>query len=230
MYTTGDRARWRPDGTLEYLGRADDQVKIRGFRIEPGEIEALLRARPDVADAVVVARQDEPGRKRLVAYLVPAAGAELPATAELRAHLAQSLPDYMVPAAFVTLETLPLTPNGKLDRRALPAPDLTAAIAGGYVAPRTEVERTLARIWAEVLGVAQVGVEDNFFELGGDSLRGLNITSRAKVAFDVALTPRDVLTAGTISALAELIEEKVLLELELELERVAFGDGNHDER
>jgi acyl carrier protein len=130
----------------------------------------------------------------------------------------------MVPSAFVVLDALPLSPNGKLDRRALPAPDPGAAAAGAYVAPRTDAEATLAGIWAEVLGVERVGVEDNFFELGGDSIRSLRIASRAKTAFDITLTPRDVLTARTVFTLAEIVEEKVLLELE----HVAFGDGNND--
>jgi acyl carrier protein len=129
----------------------------------------------------------------------------------------------------VSLDQLPLTPNGKLDRKALPAPDQSATSAG-YVPPRTDAERTIAGIWSEVLGVEQVGAHDNFFELGGDSVRSLQITSKAKAVFDVALTPKDVLTTGTVSALAELVEEKILRELELELEHVAFGDGNHDER
>jgi len=223
MYRTGDLVRWRPDGVIDYLGRADDQVKIRGFRIELGEVESALRQHPDVAEGVVIAREDEPGHKRLVAYLVPVGDGEAPDTPALRRFLAETLPDYMVPSAFVTLDALPLSPNGKLDRKALPAPDLGAGVAGAYVAPRTEAEAVLAGIWAEVLGVDGVGVEDNFFELGGDSILSLRIVSRAKAAFDVTLTPRDVLTARTVFALAELVEEKVLLEFE----RVAF-DGNHN--
>src|SRR5205807_7142321 len=150
MYRTGDVARWSPDGVLQYLGRTDHQVKIRGFRVEPGEIETLLRAHPDVADAVVVARQEDSGRKRLVAYVV-AASDQAPNPADLRAFLAQGLPDYMVPSAFVVLDAMPLSPNGKLDRRALPAPDPSALMGAGYVAPRTDAERVLAGIWAGVL-------------------------------------------------------------------------------
>ncbi|MGH9283116.1 MAG: non-ribosomal peptide synthetase, partial [Acidimicrobiales bacterium] len=199
MYTTGDVVRWTTAGELEFVGRADDQVKIRGFRIEPGEIEALLRAHPAVADAVVVARQED-GRKRLVAYLVPAPGADEPTTAELRAHLAKTLPDYMVPQAFVTLDQLPLTPNGKLDRRALPAPDL-AAHDTDYVAPTTDAERALARIWSEVLGVANVGAHDNFFELGGDSIVSIQVVSRARQA-GLNLMPKDLFVHQTVATLA----------------------------
>ncbi|MGH3783584.1 MAG: non-ribosomal peptide synthetase, partial [Pseudonocardiaceae bacterium] len=200
MYRTGDIVRWTTDGELEFIGRTDEQVKIRGFRIELGEIESALAAHPSVANAVVVAREDEPGRKRLVAYVVPAAGGVLD-SATLQAHVASKLPDYMVPSAIVLLDGLPLNPNGKLDRKALPPPDF-AVVGGGYVAPRTDAERVLAEIWADVLGMEQVGIEDNFFELGGDSLRSLQLTSRTKAAFDVALTPRDIRTARTVSALA----------------------------
>src|SRR5207302_1970853 len=138
-------------GCMEYLGRADDQVKIRGFRIELGEIESALLDHSEVAEAVVTAREDEPGRKRLVAYLAAAAGSAVPAVPDLRAYLARTLPDYMVPSAFVVLDELPLSPNGKLDRRALPAPEVGAVAGAGYVAPRTDAEATLAGIWAEVL-------------------------------------------------------------------------------
>jgi acyl-coenzyme A synthetase/AMP-(fatty) acid ligase/acyl carrier protein len=225
MYATGDVVRWSAQGELAFVGRTDGQVKIRGFRIELGEIEAMLRAHPDVGDAVVIAREEEPGCKRLVAYLVPAPGCAEPTTADLRAFLAQSLPDYMVPSAIVALDELPLSPNGKLDRRALPAPDLSAVAAAGYVAPRTDAEAVLAGIWAEVLGVERVGVEDNFFELGGDSIRSLRIASRTKALFGISLTPRDVLTTGTVSALAELVEEQILREFE----HIALNEGNNCE-
>src|SRR5207253_11399471 len=202
MYMTGDVVRWRPDGELQFVGRADDQVKIRGFRIELGEIESALLDHPEVAEAVVVAREDEPGRKRLVAYLVAAAGSAAPTIADLRAFLARTLPDYMVPSAFVVLEALPLSPNGKLDRRALPAPDLGAVAGAGYVAPRTEAEATLAGIWAEVLGVERVGVEDNFFELGGDSILSIRVISRLRAAFGVEVSPRALFTTPTVAGLA----------------------------
>jgi amino acid adenylation domain-containing protein len=219
MYRTGDLVRWTVDGDLEYLGRTDEQVKIRGFRIEPGEIEAALCQQPGVGEAAVIAHEDVPvegngpGLKRLVAYVVPAEGGLVDSTG-LRANLMTTLPHYMVPSSFVVLDELPLTRNGKLDRKALPALELGVAGDVGYVAPRSDAETVLAEIWSEVLGVKQVGVEDNFFELGGDSLHSMQLTSRTKAAFDIALTLRDVLTALTVSALAELVEEKILSELE----------------
>ncbi|HZR48407.1 MAG TPA: condensation domain-containing protein, partial [Streptosporangiaceae bacterium] len=199
MYRTGDLARWRGDGLLEYLGRADEQVKIRGFRIEPGEIETVLRRHPAIADAAVIAREDTPGRKQLTAYLIPAAGATPPDAGDLRGWLKDTLPDYMIPAAFVTMDALPLTANGKLDRRALPAPGRDASV--GYVAPRTAAEEAIAGIWADVLGVDQVGVHDNFFELGGDSILSIQIVSRARRA-GYQFTARDLFAHQTIAELA----------------------------
>ncbi|MBA2473156.1 MAG: AMP-binding protein, partial [Pseudonocardiales bacterium] len=200
MYRTGDLARWNAEGVLEYLGRTDHQVKIRGFRIELGEIESVLAAHPDLAGVAVVAREDQPGMTRLVAYVVPAAG-RAPDAADLRGFLGASLPEYMVPAAFVTLDSLPLSPNGKLDRRALPAPEFGAVGGAGYVAPRTETERTLVAIWSEVLRVKQVGVEDSFFELGGDSILSIQVASRARQA-GLGLMPRDLFRHPTVAALA----------------------------
>ena len=223
MYRTGDVVRWGADGTVEFLGRADEQVKIRGFRVEPVEVEAVLAAHPDVAQVAVVARDDPPAGKRLVAYVVPAGDAA--DVAGLRAHLAGTLPDYLVPAAFVPLDALPLSPNGKLDRRALPDPDPGSTSGDGYVAPRTDTEQAVADLWADVLDVKQVGVEDGFFDLGGDSLRSVQVTSRVKAAFDIALTPRDVLVTRTVAALAELIEEKILIEFE----QLVAAAGNDEE-
>jgi hypothetical protein len=177
MYRTGDLARWRADGELEFLGRIDHQVKIRGHRIELGEVEAALLGHPGVAQAVAIVREDEPGDKRLVAYVV-AAGDEAPDVGGLRAHLKQSLPDYMIPQAIVGLEALPLTPNGKIDRKALPVPEGRPE-GLDYVAPRTPVEETLAGIWAEVLKIDRVGVHDNFFELGGDSIQSIKVRAQA---------------------------------------------------
>ncbi|HJU37973.1 MAG TPA: amino acid adenylation domain-containing protein, partial [Tahibacter sp.] len=172
LYKTGDLGRRLPDGTLEYLGRNDFQVKIRGFRIELGEIEAKLAACDDVREAVVVAREDVPGDKRLVAYLI--ANAEL-SLSDLRHQLAQSLPDYMLPSAFVTLDTLPLTANGKLDRQALPAPDQGAVVARAYQPPVGATEAAIAAIWCDLLGLDRVGRDDHFFELGGHSLRVVSL-------------------------------------------------------
>ncbi|HLL84666.1 MAG TPA: amino acid adenylation domain-containing protein, partial [Longimicrobium sp.] len=169
LYRTGDRVRWSAEGALEFGGRFDQQIKIRGFRIEPGEIETALLARPGVAETAVVVREEAPGQKRLVAYVVaPGVAGEA-----LRADLRERLPAYMVPSAVVALERLPLTPNGKLDRARLPAPEYPAA--DGRTAPRTPAEATLAAIWAEVLGHEQVGVEDNFFEIGGDSILAIQV-------------------------------------------------------
>jgi amino acid adenylation domain-containing protein len=175
LYHSGDRMRWRGDGTLEFIGRIDHQVKIRGFRIELGEIEAVLRRSGGVADCVVVARENEPGEKRLVAYVV--GGVEV---GVLREHLRRSLPEYMVPAAFVPLERLPLTANGKLNRKALPAPEGDAYARRSYEAPLGEVEAALAEIWAEVLGVGRVGRWDHFFELGGHSLLAIKLIERMR--------------------------------------------------
>jgi len=200
MYRTGDTVRWTDDGELSFVGRADDQIKIRGFRIEPAEIEARLTAHPGVAEAVVSLYQDA-GRKRLAAHLVAADGAAVPSATALRAHLAADLPDYMLPAAFVTVPELPLTANGKVDRPRLPAPDWSAAGDSAYRAPRTEAERVLAAIWAELLGAERVGVDDDFFMLGGDSILSIQVVSRARAA-GLALTPRDLFRRPTIAALA----------------------------
>ncbi|MGH3547183.1 MAG: non-ribosomal peptide synthetase, partial [Pseudonocardiaceae bacterium] len=223
MYCTGDLVRWTANGELEFVGRSDEQVKIRGFRVEPGEIEAALRRHPDVDEAVVIARRVESGSTRLVGYTVSADG-RAPEPGELHELLAHSLPGYMLPSALLVLDKWPLTPNGKLDRFALPEPAAAVAVGAGYTAPRTDTERVLAQIWTDVLAVDKVGVEDNFFELGGDSVRSLLIITRIKAAFDVTLTPRDVLTARSIAALADMVEDAILGELE----RVAFGDRNDD--
>ncbi|HYR08361.1 MAG TPA: amino acid adenylation domain-containing protein, partial [Longimicrobium sp.] len=200
LYRTGDRVRWRADGAIEYLGRLDHQVKVRGFRIELGEIEAVLRGHESVADCVVVARADA-GEQRLVAYVV--GGVE---AAELRAHLRESLPEYMVPSAFVFLDALPLTPNGKLDRKALPAPEY-AANADRYVAPRTPVEEVLAGIWAEVLRLERVGVTESFFDLGGHSLLATRVVSRIRDVFAIELPLRAIFEGPTVAELTGRVEE-----------------------
>ncbi|HET6231554.1 MAG TPA: amino acid adenylation domain-containing protein [Longimicrobiaceae bacterium] len=203
MYRTGDRVRWRADGTLEFAGRIDEQVKLRGFRIEPGEVESVLRAHPAVADAVVVPRESAAGDLRLVGYVVPADEGKAPGTAELRAHALERLPEYMVPAAFVTLDAFPLTPNGKVDRRALPAPDAErAGVESAYVAPSTPTEEKLAAIWSELLGVERVGVNDNFFELGGHSLNATQVVSRVRTVLGGELQLRTMFESPTVAALA----------------------------
>ncbi|HEX2204789.1 MAG TPA: amino acid adenylation domain-containing protein [Longimicrobium sp.] len=201
LYRTGDRARWRPDGTLEFLGRVDAQVKVRGFRIEPGEVEAALRAHPAVADAVVVVRDDAGQPKRLVAYAV-AEGADASLSSELRDHLRARLPEYMVPSAVVVVDRLPLTSNGKVDARALPAPDAAPSPdAGAGREPRDETERTLAALLAAVLRRDAVGVDDNFFDLGGDSILCMQLVSRAREA-GLPLATRDVFQHQTVAAMA----------------------------
>ncbi|MFD7628551.1 amino acid adenylation domain-containing protein, partial [Streptomyces sp. NPDC059851] len=197
MYRTGDMVRWRTDGVLEFAGRADSQVKVRGFRIELGEVESALGSFNGVAQTVVMVREDRPGDKRLVAYVVPAAyGAVDPAA--LRAHLAALLPDYMVPSAIVSLEALPLTLTGKLNRSALPAPDYSG---GGGRGPRNEQEQLLCTLFAELLGVPEVTVDDNFFAMGGDSIVSIQLVSRARQA-GLVLTPRDVFQYQTVAGLA----------------------------
>jgi len=204
LYRTGDRARWLSDGTLECLGRVDHQVKIRGFRIEPGEVEAALARHPAVGHCVVIARNDARGDKILVAYLEPQPNIALPAVGDLRAHLAQTLPAYMVPSAFVLLDHLPLTPNGKIDRKALPKPD-GAALGSGrpYAAPRSAEEQQLAEIWKEVLRVPRVGVDDSFFDLGGDSLLATTAFARMNRLFVNDLALREIFERPTIRALAQ---------------------------
>jgi amino acid adenylation domain-containing protein len=204
VYRTGDLVRRLPNGQYEFLGRMDGQVKLRGFRIELGEIESVLASHPAVKQAVVLLREDAPGDKRLIAYLLPAAGG-IPAAGELRGYLLPQLPDYMVPSGFVTLAEFPLTPNGKLDRGALPAPDWAKQSAGTpYAPPVTDEEKRLAAIWAEVLRVERVGINDNLFELGADSLHVFQIVARANKA-GINVKPRQVLQFRTISAIfAEL--------------------------
>ncbi|MDQ0028171.1 amino acid adenylation domain-containing protein, partial [Variovorax paradoxus] len=198
MYRTGDLARWRADGVLDFLGRADQQVKIRGFRIEPGEIEAALTRLPLVAQAAVIAREDSPGHKQLVGYVVAESADSAIDTAALRRSLSESLPEHMVPAAIVALPALPLTPNGKLDRKALPAPDFTPQ---SIRAPRTPQEEILAALFAEILHLPQVGIDDNFFDLGGDSISSIQLVSRARKA-GLLITPRSVFQCQNVEALA----------------------------
>ncbi|MCY1022339.1 non-ribosomal peptide synthetase [Pyxidicoccus sp. MSG2] len=204
LYRTGDRARWLPDGRIEFSGRLDGQVKLRGFRIEPGEVESALLRHPGVREAVVVAREDGPGGKRLVAYFVP--HGEAPATAELRAHAQAKLPEYMVPSAFVALPALPLTPNGKVDRKALPAPYVEAP-SGEQVAPRTAMEQVVAGVFGPLLGLEQVGADSHFFELGGHSLLATQAVSRLREVVGRELPVRALFEAPTVAQLARRLEE-----------------------
>ncbi len=206
LYRTGDVVRWREDGTLEFVGRADAQVKVRGFRIELGEVEAALSKLPPVREAVVMAREDGPGGKRLVAYVVAHEGVQTDSAA-LRAALKETLPEYMVPSAIVVLPAMPLTPNGKVDRKALPAADLSGMAAREYVAPRTATEERLAGLWQELLGVKRVGAEDSFFDLGGHSLLATQAVSRIRHAFGVELPLRRLFESPTVEAVARLIDE-----------------------
>jgi amino acid adenylation domain-containing protein len=209
MYRSGDLGRWRTDGTIEYLGRNDQQVKVRGFRIELGEIEAQLARHPQVKEAVVIAREDAtyalPSEKRLVAYVVLRDGGS-PDVEGLRAHLKKVLPEHMVPAAFVVLESLPLTSNGKLDRRALPAPEQGAYVSRRYEAPQGEVEEILSGIWQELLGVSRVGRQDNFFELGGHSLIGLKLISQVSQRLGVRLPVIAIFKYPTLQQMGNLAE------------------------
>jgi amino acid adenylation domain-containing protein len=204
LYRSGDRVRWRADGTLEFIGRVDQQVKIRGFRVEPGEVEAVLARQPGVEDAAVVAREDAPGQPRLVAYVVLADPA--PPVAALRAALRAELPPYMIPAAWVVLDALPLTPGGKTDRRALPAPEARGAAPEGPAAeavPRTDAERVIAGAWREVLGVGEVGLDDNFFDLGGHSLLLARLRSRLRGSFPSDVSIVVLFRYPTVRSLAE---------------------------
>jgi amino acid adenylation domain-containing protein/non-ribosomal peptide synthase protein (TIGR01720 family) len=201
LYRTGDIARYLPDGRIDCLGRVDHQVKIRGFRIELGEIEAVLGQFPTVAEAVALVREDVPGERRLVAYLVLHPEQALEPDA-LRAFVKEQLPDYMMPNTFVALDAFPLTPNGKVDRKALPAPDgARPALAKGFTAPRNDIEERLAKIWSRLLGIDQVGVHDDFFELGGDSIISIQVIAQARQV-GIHLTPKQLFDHHTIAALA----------------------------
>jgi amino acid adenylation domain-containing protein/non-ribosomal peptide synthase protein (TIGR01720 family) len=214
LYRTGDLARYLADGTLEFLGRLDQQVKLRGFRIELGEIEATLLAHPSVQDAAALLREDTPGEKRLIAYLIQREQSAL-REQEVRTYLQQRLPEYMVPAAFIFLQTFPLTANGKLDRRQFPAPEWKAVATQGYVGPATLSEDILARIWAEVLGIEQVSTHANFFEIGGDSILSLLVVARASRA-GLIITPRQMFQYQTIAELAAVAGRGVVEQREEE--------------
>jgi aspartate racemase len=208
LYRTGDRVRYRADGNLEFLGRLDQQVKIRGFRIEVGEVEAVLGHHPALREVVVTAREEAPGDKRLVAYVVPHRG-QAPTSSGLRSFLQAKLPDYMVPATFVLLDALPLTPNGKVNHRALPAPDRTRPnlkkTAGAH---RDALELQLTRIWEKVLNVTHIGVQDNFFEVGGHSLLALQLLAQIKKTWDQNLPLTALFQAPTIEQLADVLRHR----------------------
>jgi non-ribosomal peptide synthetase component E (peptide arylation enzyme) len=208
LYRTGDLARYRPDGNIEFLGRIDHQVKIRGSRVELGEIEAVLRQHPAIHEAIVATTEAGPDDRRLAAYVVPGQ-APAPTPGELLRFLREKLPEQMLPSATVILDALPLTPSGKVDRLALPIPDWSrSGAAQAYVPPRTPVEGVLAGIWAQVLGMDQVGVDDNFFELGGHSLLVVQVISRVLDTLQVELPVRAIFDAPTVSGMAALIADQ----------------------
>ena len=223
LYKTGDLARYRADGAIEFLGRLDHQVKLRGFRIELGEIETVLAQQPSVRQAVVNRREDQPGNPQLIAYVVPAAGIELSALAldEIRDALQPHLPEYMIPSAMVSLPELPLLPNGKINRRALPAPAGAGASAETFVAPRNPTEAQIATLWSAILHVECVGIHDNFFTLGGNSLIATRLTSRLRAAFDLDLPLGTLFERPTIAELAARIEA-----LQLALQPVDHADAS----
>lgn len=203
LYRTGDLGRWTADGNVVFLGRMDFQIKIRGFRVEPGEIEVALNSHAAIRETIVLAREDEPGKKRLVAYVVPAEG-NTPTVSELRSFLLTTLPDYMVPSVFVFLDALPMTPNGKVNRKALPVPDQSRPeLERAYVAPHDALEQVVAECWASVLGLERVGVDDDFFELGGHSLLATQVIGRLREVFPVQLPLRALFEAPTVAGLAE---------------------------
>ncbi|BAZ54101.1 amino acid adenylation domain protein [Nostoc sp. NIES-4103] len=206
LYKTGDLVRYRPDGTIEFLGRIDNQVKLRGFRIELGEIESVLNQHPDVQVNVIVVREDKPGYKSLVAYIVSKSQPDIN-TSELRAFLQEKLPIYMLPTAFIILDKLPLTPNGKVDRKALPAPDKITGLEASFVPPSTPEEQIIADILADVLGQEKIGIYDNFFNLGGHSLLATQVISRLREAFKIDLPLRSLFENPTVKNLVERIEE-----------------------
>jgi amino acid adenylation domain-containing protein len=233
LYRTGDLGRWLADGTLDCLGRVDSQVKIRGFRIELGEVESVLAQHRAVRQAAVIARQEGLDEKRLVAYVVAREGMA-PNWGEIRDFLGKQLPAYMVPNVFVKLEALPLTPNGKLDRRALPEPEIgRAELQSFFVAPRNAAEKAVAGLWAEILGLEQVGVYDSFFELGGHSLLAMRMASRIRDIFSVELALRDIFESPTVAGISQLIADRArsvhsaatIASVSRELHRLSVGSS-----
>ena len=232
LYRTGDLARHRSDGVLEFQGRIDHQVKIRGYRIELGEIEARLMEYPTVREAVVIAREDNPGDKRLVAYLIQEGSAEGAPT--LREHLLETLPSFMVPSAFVDLDSFPLTPNLKVDRKALPAPEAVAPQApikksAGSAAPSSDLEKKIAAIWQEALGIPSIGSNDNFFDLGGHSLLMVQVHGKLKETLEANLSLVDLFRYPTISSLAKYVGSDAGAEAEKLQEQTAARTKNRRE-
>ncbi|AFY33179.1 non-ribosomal peptide synthetase [Calothrix sp. PCC 7507] len=230
LYKTGDLARYRSDGMIEYVGRIDFQVKIRGFRIELGEIETVLSQHPQLQQTVVIAREDTADDKQIVAYIVPLPGS-VPTNTELRNFLKSRLPGYMIPAAFVILDSLPLTPNGKVNRKVLPPPDiLRPELAVNYVMPQTEVERTIATIWQQILKIEKVGIHDNFFDIGGDSLLMLKVHSQLSQIFAKDLSMLDLLKYTTINSLAEYLYQSEGAEIDYRPEKLTSGKAKLKQR
>ncbi len=214
LYRTGDIGHFLPGGEVMFLGRIDDQIKIRGYRIELNEINAALNDHPSIQASFVIAREDSPGEKRLVAYVVSAAGSPRDEKS-IRELIRSRLPDYMEPAVFVWMESLPLSPNGKVDKAALPAPGPEDGLhEGGFIAPRTPVEEALANIIAEVLGIPRVSVDDDFFALGGHSLLGAQVVARVRAEFDVEMQLLDVFDAPTVAELSLRVEEAITSRLD----------------
>jgi len=210
MYKTGDIVRYLPDGNIQFYGRIDNQVKVRGFRIELGEIETVLGEHADIKQNVVIVREDQPGNKMLVAYMVTNSGDDIP-TNQLRDFVSETLPQYMIPAIFVRMDDLPLTPNGKINRRALPAPDLSLMDTGTeYVAPRNRTEEALVKIWEELLGVPRVGIEDNFFDLGGHSLLAARFVGRVEKDLDVTIPLAKLFANPTIGVLSKVVLDQTM--------------------
>jgi len=210
MYRTGDLGKFMSDGNIEFLGRIDNQVKIRGFRIELGEIESMLRLRKEIKELVVMAREDQPGNKILVAYLSANAEKEIDVN-ELRQHLRTELPEYMIPSVFMILENIPLTPNGKIDRKALPVPEVEVKVeSANFEEPHNPLESLLAGIWSEVLGIDKIGIHDNFFELGGHSLLGIRMMGAIEQKTGVKLDYPTLFRASTISQLAKVMNAEEL--------------------
>ena len=207
LYKTGDVARYLPNGTIEFLGRLDHQMKLRGFRIEPGEIESALRQYQRVNEAAVILREDVPGDKRLVAYVTPTEGVTVK-PAEMRNYLKGQVPDYMVPSTIVVLDSMPLTANGKIDPKRLPLPDQSDSVSErNYIPPSTDVERTLAEMWCQLLQLNRVGIHDDFFELGGHSLLATRLMSRIRSVFNIEIALKSLFELTTIALLAERIEK-----------------------